>query len=146
MKRLAAGEYADIVRAQCALILAQLAVWLWPTGRLIAASSGVAAQPDPPGADQLARRMGRAVHRASRYGLFRPKCLTRALALKKLLEDRGVRSARLCVGVRPDGSRLLAHAWVEHGDVVLADRPVHVSSFHRLAELDLAARRGAGRE
>ncbi|MGI9042044.1 MAG: lasso peptide biosynthesis B2 protein [Gemmatimonadales bacterium] len=142
MRRLAAGAYADIARAQCALIRAQLAVWLWPTGRLVAASTGAAAEPDPPGAALLARRMGRAVHRAATYGLFRPKCLTRALALKKLLEDRGVRSARLCVGVRPDGSRLLAHAWVEHGEAVLADRPAHVHSFSRLAELDLMASPG----
>ncbi|MBA3257951.1 MAG: lasso peptide biosynthesis B2 protein [Gemmatimonadales bacterium] len=132
--RLSAGEVADVARAQIALFRAQAAIWSRPSGGLIDVARDTPA-PDLPGAEALAVRLGRAVHRAAAYGLFRPKCLARALALKTMLEERGVRGARLCVGVRPEGGRLLAHAWVEYGTVVLADRVAHVRGFRRLTEL-----------
>ena len=74
----------------------------------------------------------RAVHRAARYGLFRPRCLTRALALQRLLARRGW-PASLHVGVRRDRGALLAHAWVELDGAVLGDSPEHVATFVPLA-------------
>ncbi len=50
---------------------------------------------------------------AGRYTLPPATCLTRALATARLLADRGV-VTRLQIGVRKDGTRLLAHAWLEH--------------------------------
>lgn len=138
LTRLAAGELADVARAQIALIRAQAAIWSRPSGRLVDVARDPTA-PDPPGAEALALRLGRAVHRAAAYGMFRPKCLARAVALKSMLEDRGVRGARLCIGVRPEDGRLLAHAWVEYGTLVLADRVAHVRGFRRLTELGVVA-------
>lgn len=136
LTRLSPQELADVARAQVALVRAQAAVWIRPSGRLIGLPRDTP-EPDPPGSEELALRFGRAVHRAAAYGLFRPKCLARALALKTMLEERGVQGARLCVGVRPEGGRLLAHAWVEYGTRVLADRVAHVRGFRRLTELDV---------
>lgn len=44
-----------------------------------------------------------------------PSCLRRSLVLTALLRQRG-QPAVVCVGVRRDGTRIRAHAWVECGD------------------------------
>lgn len=84
-----------------------------------------------------AQRIAIAVARASRHGLFRPACLTRSLALQRLLERRGIRASRVCVGVRLEGDRFEAHAWVELGDQILGDKPEHVRGFEGLTELQV---------
>jgi hypothetical protein len=64
-------------------------------------------------------RIARAVGRASR-SVPGATCLAQALAAKVLLERRG-HPARVRVGIsRTEGTRLLAHAWVEsEGRIVL---------------------------
>lgn len=47
-------------------------------------------------------------------------CLHRALALLWLLRSHGL-GATLRIGIRSDGGHFAAHAWVEHGGVVLFD-------------------------
>lgn len=131
------AEWLELCRAQLALIAAQLAVWTRPQGELVSRSDRTLSGTGRVGADARAVRLGVAVHRAASYGVFRPRCLVRALALVRLLDAAGIQGGRLRIGVRRDGSRLLAHAWVEHGSLVLADRREHVRGFHELADVDV---------
>lgn len=58
--------------------------------------------------------VARAVASAAAHHLGPMRCLPRAVALRELLEARGV-GARVRIGVRRQGSLLAAHAWVEVG-------------------------------
>jgi hypothetical protein len=58
------------------------------------------------------------------------RCLPRALALTRLLGRRGV-AADLRIGVRHEGSTLLAHAWVEWNGRALNDDERHLQQFAR---------------
>lgn len=71
-----------------------------------------------------ARQLAAAVRRAGRLAPVGPSCLTRSLALKELLDARGLEGARVRVGVRREESRFEAHAWVEYAGRVLDD-PAH---------------------
>ncbi|MGH9313767.1 MAG: lasso peptide biosynthesis B2 protein [Vicinamibacterales bacterium] len=52
-------------------------------------------------------------------GVLRMSCLTRALALARMLASRGIQH-ELCIGVRRSGSALDAHAWVTaSGDALI---------------------------
>jgi hypothetical protein len=79
-----------------------------------------------------ARRDVVAIHRAARHGLFRPRCLTRSIALQRMLARRGL-PARVCIGVRREASSLEAHAWVELHGRIMGDDPSHVARFAPLA-------------
>lgn|GEM_PF-731753 len=79
-----------------------------------------------------AMRQALAVHRAARYGVFRPRCLTRAIALERMLVRRGL-PATVQIGVRREAGALEAHAWVELHGRVLGDHPEHVARFSPLA-------------
>lgn len=135
-------EWIDLLQAQAALIWAQLLVWTRPTGKLIDSSATETAPPSDaltpaatlnPRAYQLALAIGR----AAEHGVFRPLCLVRAVALKRLLEARDIHGSRIRIGVRRVGGRFTAHAWVEHGDVVLGDLDEHVNRFAQLADVRL---------
>lgn len=76
--------------------------------------------------------------RAARFGVFRPRCLVRSLALQQMIERRGIEGSRIRIGVRREGEqgeRLTAHAWVEYGDLVLGDLDDHIASFTTLADV-----------
>ena len=56
------------------------------------------------------------------YRVLRPltrTCLKESLVLLRMLKGRGV-SVRFCLGVRKDGDRLAAHAWIEQDGTPLA--------------------------
>ncbi len=79
------------------------------------ASRGGPSQQDP--GDLSARwpeveREARSVAVAARHHLYLMKCLTRSLVLQTLLARRGIASD-LVIGVRKEGERFGAHAWVE---------------------------------
>ena len=59
-----------------------------------------------------ASHTARMVHAAARYGLVRPTCLEKSLALWWFLGRRGIVSS-LRIGTRKNGNRLEAHAWIE---------------------------------
>ena len=60
-----------------------------------------------------------AVDRAYRLPLpLHRTCLTESLVLLRMLRRRGI-SVRLCLGVRKDGDRLAAHAWIEQNGAPL---------------------------
>jgi len=128
--------------AQVALLAAQLRLWLRPVGKLVVCRTDVASVPLTNDQWAEAEEAALAVDRASRRGLFRPRCLVRALALQRLLESRGITGSVVRIGVRRNANALLAHAWVEHGSVILGDTRAMVANFTVLTDARLATSRG----
>jgi hypothetical protein len=125
---LTAGEVWLLLEAQFALAASQFIRWLRPTGQLISIA------PDRQiGANRshmrVAADIGWAVDRAARYGCFRPRCLVRSLAVQRMLRRRGIGASQLQIGVRVEGGRLAAHAWVEMNGVVIGDSLQYVRRF-----------------
>lgn len=139
---LSAREWRDLLAAQWALWRAQRAVGSRPTGTLLAQWSTDAAAP-PADVLQLprAREIGHAVRRAALYGVTRPQCLARSLAIADLLEREGIRGAIVRIGVRPTDASLDAHAWVEFAGEIVGDSRAHVRGFQLLATAHGAAKR-----
>jgi hypothetical protein len=127
-------ELLELLHAQWALAYAQLLVWTRPTGQLVSPASTPGENSGTPSYDVLASRLSLAVVRAAAHGLFRPACLVRAIALHRMLEAKGIKGSRICVGVRYEKSRFAAHAWVEHGDRVLGDHAGNVGVFTPLIQ------------
>ncbi len=126
---------SDLVRAQAALLRARRRLDREPIGSLADRSASVeeALRGDPIRADALAL----AVARAARFGIFRPYCLVRAMALRELLEAEGIHGASIRVGVRKRGDEFQAHAWVVWGRRLLGDLPAHVRTFTEVDDLRL---------
>ncbi|MGQ0715660.1 MAG: lasso peptide biosynthesis B2 protein [Gemmatimonadaceae bacterium] len=133
---LSARHRHELVRAQLALLRAQLAVWMRPRGHLVQLDAGSTAHPDD-AAVRTATRVASAVSVVARGGVFRPSCLVRSVALASLLDRNGIPGWRIRIGVRGSARTFEAHAWVELGDVVLGDSPDHTDSFERLADVRL---------
>lgn len=68
-----------------------------------------------------AESVARIVELAARHGPFHVRCLSTSLALQSLLAANGI-AGELRLGVRKRGTRLEAHAWVEHQGVALMER------------------------
>ena len=133
--RLSPREWAELLHAQWALLSAQSTVRSRPVGELATATAGTT-QADPTRLPE-ARRLALAVVRAARYGVIRPQCLVRSVALSRLLASRGIEGALVRVGVRKTGSEFLAHAWVEYAGETLGDADDHVGTFVPLTNLDV---------
>jgi hypothetical protein len=84
-----------------------------------------------------ARRLALAIVRAARFGVFRPQCLVRSVALSRMLTRRGIGGAIVRVGVRRTSGEFLAHAWVELAGETLGDADEHVGTFVPLTNLDV---------
>ena len=158
-------EWRDLGRAQWALLAAQVALWTRRRGALAeiagrmecVEASGVPAThgggvvgalrgrrpSDDPARHAVVARLGRAVTRAARHGVFRPQCLARSIALSRLLARAGVVDAEVRVGVRRDGGRLAAHAWVEWRGLVVGDTPANVSGYVPLMDVRVLDRAGS---
>jgi Transglutaminase-like superfamily len=84
--------------------------------------------PDAQARAALTARMVRAV---GRHGIGHPNCLKESLAIRWLLARPGIPSD-LRLGVRKDGEKFEAHAWVECGGTPLSDlqtKPPHFAAF-----------------
>lgn len=129
-------DWRELVQAQWALFGARAIVRSRPVGALASPANVVS---EPVDTDRIpeARRLALAVLRAARYGVFRPQCLVRSVALSRLLEARGIRGAVVRVGVRRTTTEFLAHAWVELGGETIGDADEHVGSFVPLTNLDV---------
>lgn len=137
LSSLSPRELRDLSRAQLALGLSWVQVRTLPTGRLVDYAVGRASGPGSPAACQRATELALAVERAAEYGLFRPSCLVRSMAILKLLRRSGIARAELRVGVRKREDQLEAHAWVELDGRVLGDRPERVATFTVTRDLNL---------
>jgi hypothetical protein len=69
-------------------------------------------------ASATAALTARAVRAAARHGIGSPSCLEESLVLIHLLRWQGVAS-QLRIGVKKDGGKFEAHAWVEQDGVAL---------------------------
>ncbi len=135
LRGLTGGELLLLLEAQRDLLACQLAKWRLPAGELLDWGS-VTGNPAPaPAASlQTLRAVGWAVTRAASYGVFRPQCLVRSLAIQRMLQRRGVAGSTIRVGVRLRDGEFDAHAWVEVGPLVIGDSRTHVDSFTRVTD------------
>ena len=134
LRRLSWREWRDLGSAQLALLAAQVRVWTKEKGRLTTPSSQGAPTVAPSDATiTRSRVLALAVSRAATYGVFRPACLVRSVALCRLMERRGIHDAVVRLGVVVRGGRFHAHAWVEYHGIVLGDDPVNVSDYETLS-------------
>ena len=85
-----------------------------------------------------ARRIALSVNRAAAFGVFRPRCLVKSRALRKMLDREGIRGARVRVGVQLSNGQFRAHAWVEYEGHVVGDDPSLVAQFAPMPELEVA--------
>ena len=153
-----AAEWRYLFKGQVALLWAQALVWVRPVGELVNSEPGggvveagastaapvapTAARPStapgaPPASTDVAGQLALGVRRAAAFGVFRPLCLVRSVALNRLLERHGVQGSRIRVGVRLVDGRFAAHAWVEHDGRVLGDDVEHVQRFVHLSEVQV---------
>lgn len=124
-----------MVQAQWALLAARGMVRNRPIGSLATPTVGNPAA-DPARLPE-ARRLALAVVRAASFGVFRPQCLVRSVALSQMLADRGISGALVRVGVRRKNGEFSAHAWVELAGETLGDADDHVGSFVPMTNLDV---------
>jgi hypothetical protein len=137
---LGARDWRDLWRAQWALIVAERLVRQRAPGQLTARNAEALSSRDAfsaPRAAEQAHALGAAVRRAARYGLFRPACLVRAIALRRMLEADGIRGAVIRVGVKQSEEGMLAHAWVELDGDVIGDSVANVREYAPLNELSV---------
>jgi len=117
--QLSLADWVLLVRASFWLLLADCGLRLGALGSTQALlhrgvlggapRCGVAEQGD---VQRSIARISYLVDVAAQYHLVPMACLPRALVLRRLLAQAGV-STELRIGVRKEGSRLLAHAWLE---------------------------------
>ena len=120
-------ELGDLVVAQAFLLVALGAVRYRPKGELLrrvpaAAASAVADE-------SRLTRLAIAVDRVARYGLFRPTCLVRAVALERMIRRANAGPAIVRVGVSRQAGAFFAHAWIELEGRVVGDEPSYVRRF-----------------
>ncbi len=90
-----------------------------------------------PNADPRPEQLALAIGRAAEHGVFRPLCLVRAVALKRMLDRHGYNGGIVKIGVRLNRGRFAAHAWVAYGSQILGDQEWHVKSFAELDEISV---------
>lgn len=144
LARLSAREWLDLVEAQLELLVAKIIVATRRTGQLVSRApldpfgDGDASSPAPtPDADPRPEQLALAIGRAAEHGVFRPLCLVRAVALKRLLDRHGYDGGIVKIGVRMNRGRFAAHAWVAYGSQILGDQEWHVKSFAELDEISV---------
>ena len=139
---LSARQWRDLARAQWSLIVAQLRLRTRAKGALVERWTVDA---ERPAADirqlQRAQEIGDAVRRVGLYGVTRPQCLARSLAICELLQAERIPGAIIRIGVRPQDTRLDAHAWVEYAGEIIGDSRAHVRRFELMASAHGALRR-----
>jgi hypothetical protein len=143
LARLSARDWLDIAEAQFELLVAKIIVATRRTGELVSRAPldpfGDSAAPGAPVAnvDPRPEQLALAIGRAAENGVFRPLCLVRAVALKRLLDRHGFDGSIVKIGVRMSHGRFAAHAWVAYGDQILGDQEWHVKSFAELDEVSV---------
>ena len=130
-------DWRDLVRAQLALVRAQRDMRSKPTGSMVRDEPAPSGEPTGDRVDD-ARRIALAVNRAATFGLFRPKCLVKSRALRKLLDAAGVEGAQVKVGVQLVNGRFFAHAWVEYAGQVVGDDPASIARFVPMPGIQVA--------
>jgi Transglutaminase-like superfamily len=134
-------EWRDMLRAQWALVRAQVRLRTRPRGGLLDRwTAGTTRATAEPAHLERAREIGDAVRRVGLYGVTRPQCLARSLAICELLEREHLPGAIVRIGIRPQASALTAHAWVEFAGEIIGDSRAHVRGYQLLATAHGAAK------
>lgn len=131
-------ELKDVIEAQFALVRAQGVLMMQPRGAFSVAPELADAESATADERLLSERLARAVLRAARYGVFRPRCLARAIALSRLMSAHGITGHAIRIGVSRDGGKFVAHAWVERGTLVFGDSVVHTRGFAPLTNVRIS--------
>lgn len=127
-----AHDAALLLEAQRDLLACQVRAWRQPAFKLLDLESTLPAQQQV--SLHAVQEVGWAVTRAAVYGVFRPKCLVRSLAIQRMLQRRGICGGRLAVGVQVGTGGLKAHAWVELNGIIVGDSREYVDSFTRITD------------
>jgi len=106
-----------------------------PADRSIVAPTSVPDGPLPEGVSRVELAIGR----TARFGLLRPLCLIRSMALQRMLTARGFPDAVVRFGVRRRHGVFESHAWVEWQGRVIGDQRSHVGSFSPVDAIRLRA-------
>jgi hypothetical protein len=140
LRSLSRSDWRLLFRAQFALLRSQLDVWTRTEGGLVKPEGS---QPvvDPRLADvSRARQRALAINRAGLYGVFRPQCLVRSLALQRMLERDGIVGSTVRVGVQLRNGAFVAHAWVEYAGEALGEDTQSLRRFATLENVSLIPR------
>jgi hypothetical protein len=144
LARLSAREWLDLAEAQLELLIAKIIVATRRTGQLVSRApldpfgdGDTTASTAAPNADPRPEQLALAIGRAAEHGVFRPLCLVRAVALKRMLDRHGYDGGVVKIGVRMNRGRFAAHAWVAYGSQILGDQEWHVKSFAELDEISV---------
>jgi len=126
--------------AQVVLLRAQATRWLRPLGKFVELSTeGPRANVVPSSSQtQASQKIAAAIDRASRYGVFRPLCLTRAVALSRMLNAHGIGGHTIRIGVRHERGAFTARAWVELGHRILGDTTENTLPYVPLTQVSIA--------
>jgi hypothetical protein len=126
-----------MIHAQAALLRAQREMRSLPTGEMVREDAVATATPATDRVDD-ARRIALAMNRAATFGIFRPKCLVKSRALRKMLDAAGIAGAQVRVGVLLMDGRFRAHAWVEYAGEVVGDDAADVARFVPMPDIRVA--------
>lgn len=165
MRSLRASDWRDFLRAEVALARAAILLRTRRRGSLVSPAAAAAlagSRLDVPapiapapagrsteeaatrdsdhrdaGQQERARRIAISVRRAARYGILRPSCLVRAIALRRLLDAEGIEGASVRVGVRRVDGEFSAHAWVTYGGRVIGEPQAFVERFNELTDIEV---------
>ncbi|MEO8880042.1 MAG: lasso peptide biosynthesis B2 protein [Gemmatimonadaceae bacterium] len=143
LARLSARDLLDIAEAQIELLVSRTIVATRRTGQLVSRAALDPFGDDTPATasnanvDPRPEQLALAVMRAAENGVFRPLCLVRSVALKRLLDRHGFDGSIVKIGVRMNRGRFAAHAWVAYNDQILGDQEWHVKSFAELDEVNV---------
>ncbi|HMH86783.1 MAG TPA: lasso peptide biosynthesis B2 protein [Gemmatimonadaceae bacterium] len=132
-------EMRYVGEAQMVLLRAQAMRWLRPLGKFVQISLDDHRATVVPSTSQAhaSQQIAAAIDRASRYGVFRPLCLTRAVALSRMLNSHGIAGHSIRIGVRRDRGSFTARAWVEFGQRVLGDTTASTLAYLPLTQVSV---------
>jgi hypothetical protein len=129
LRKVAALRPADrslLRQAFLSLLRVRFALWLVPWRRLAASTDAKEmVAPARPGVDRVEWAI-----RAASHFIPRATCLTRAVALHRLLSRHGYESV-VQIGVSKADGRFDAHAWVEHDGRPLLSSSNDVARYSR---------------
>lgn len=109
--------------------------WRWwrDAGAEIARRAAVPALPVSDLGELAATRLRWRMQDIERVAKWMPRsrCLDRALCLAEWADQQRL-PAELCIGVKRQGERIRAHAWVRSGDIIIDPDPLSTAQFLRL--------------
>lgn len=131
-----AAERRLLLEILLTLWLVRLELWLLPFGRVTRLGKRPPAETPSSQTSSIETsrvkiaRLAKTLSAVNRY-VPHATCLTQALAGQRLLAAHGYPS-RLRIGVRKDGARLSAHAWLEHEGTVVVGRVSNLADYRPL--------------